>query len=201
MEVKVAQLCLTVTPWTDYTVRGIIHSNTGMGCHFLLQGIFPTHGLNPGLPHCRRILYQLSYKGSPGPPGNSQDLPLFQKRISEMDSIALKFPYHDKASAMQTFSKVNLHSVMMSVCVFSCVRPFAIPWTSPPDSSVHGDSPGKNSGLGCHSLLQGTFSTQESNRDLLHCRQILCQMSYQGSPPVMMSRNVIFCTASRAGTS
>ena len=29
------------------------------------QGIFPTQGLNPGLPHCRRILYQLSYKGSP----------------------------------------------------------------------------------------------------------------------------------------
>ena len=35
-----------------------------VGCHFLLQGIFPTHGLNPGLPHCRQILYQLSYKGS-----------------------------------------------------------------------------------------------------------------------------------------
>ena len=31
----------------------------------LLQGIFPTRGLNPGLPHCRRILYQLSHKGSP----------------------------------------------------------------------------------------------------------------------------------------
>ena len=36
----------------------------GVGCHFLLQGIFPTQGLNPGLPHCRQILYQLSYKGS-----------------------------------------------------------------------------------------------------------------------------------------
>ena len=33
--------------------------------HALLQGIFPTQGLNPGLPHCRRILYQLSHKGSP----------------------------------------------------------------------------------------------------------------------------------------
>ena len=31
----------------------------------LLQGIFPTQGLNPGLPHCRQILYQLSHKGSP----------------------------------------------------------------------------------------------------------------------------------------
>ena len=38
--------------------------NTGVGSLFLLQGIFPTQGLNPGLPHCRRILYQLSYQGS-----------------------------------------------------------------------------------------------------------------------------------------
>ena len=30
--------------------------NTGVGCHFLLQGIFPTQGLNPGLPHCRQML-------------------------------------------------------------------------------------------------------------------------------------------------
>ena len=36
-----------------------------MGSHSLLQGIFPTQGLNPGLPHCRQILYQLSHKGSP----------------------------------------------------------------------------------------------------------------------------------------
>ena len=35
-----------------------------MGCHFLLQGIFLTQELNPGLLHCRQILHQLSYKGS-----------------------------------------------------------------------------------------------------------------------------------------
>ena len=34
--------------------------NTGVGCHFLLQGIFPTQGSNPGLPHCKQILYCLS---------------------------------------------------------------------------------------------------------------------------------------------
>ena len=39
--------------------------NTGMGSLSLLQGIFPVQGLNPGLQHCGRILYQLSYKGSP----------------------------------------------------------------------------------------------------------------------------------------
>ena len=39
--------------------------NTGVGSLSLLQGIFPTQGLNAGLPHCRRILYQLSHKVSP----------------------------------------------------------------------------------------------------------------------------------------
>ena len=39
--------------------------NTGLGSLSFLQGIFPTQGSNPGLPHCRWILYQLSHKGSP----------------------------------------------------------------------------------------------------------------------------------------
>ena len=39
--------------------------NTGVGSHSLLQGIFPTQGSNPGLPHCRRIHYQLNHQGSP----------------------------------------------------------------------------------------------------------------------------------------
>ena len=37
--------------------------NTGVGSLSLLQGIFPTQGLNPGLLNCRQILYQLSHKG------------------------------------------------------------------------------------------------------------------------------------------
>ena len=41
--------------------------NTGVGSLSLLQGIFSTQGSNPGLPHCRQILYQLSHKGSPDP--------------------------------------------------------------------------------------------------------------------------------------
>ena len=40
---------------------------TGVGCHFLLQGILLTQGLNPGLLHCRQILYHLSHQGSPPP--------------------------------------------------------------------------------------------------------------------------------------
>ena len=48
------------TPWTSPG------QNTGVGSHSLLQGIFPTQGLNPGLPHFRQIFYQLSHQESPG---------------------------------------------------------------------------------------------------------------------------------------
>ena len=44
------------------------------------------------------------------------------------------------------------------------------------------DSPGKNTGVCSHSLLQGIFLTQGSNSGLLHCRQILYCLSHQGNP-------------------
>ena len=44
------------------------------------------------------------------------------------------------------------------------------------------NSPGKNTGVGCHALLHGIFLTQGSNLGLLHCRQILYHLSHQGSP-------------------
>ena len=44
------------------------------------------------------------------------------------------------------------------------------------------DSPGKNTGVGCHALLQEIFATQRQNPGLLHCRKILYQLSYLGSP-------------------
>ena len=51
-----------------------------------------------------------------------------------------------------------------------------------PGSSVHGDSLGKNTGVGCHAFLQGIVSTQGSNPGLPHCRQILYHLSHQESP-------------------
>jgi len=54
-----------VTPWTACSPWNSPGQNTSVGSCSLLQGIFPTQGSNPGLPLCRRILYQLSYKGSP----------------------------------------------------------------------------------------------------------------------------------------
>ena len=55
-------------------------------------------------------------------------------------------------------------------------------------------SPGKNTGVGCHSLLQEIFLTQGSNLCLLLCRQILYFLSYQGSPKkghVLMSQRLL----------
>ena len=67
----VTESCLTLCNPMDCSPPGsIVHgdspgTNTGVGCRALLQGIFLAQGLNPGLPHCWWILYQLSHKGSP----------------------------------------------------------------------------------------------------------------------------------------
>ena len=90
VKMLVAQSCPTLfTPWTEacqapLSMGRIFHvfspcglrilnplqcspgKNTGVGSHSLLQGIFPTQGLNSGLLHCRQILYQLSHQGRPG---------------------------------------------------------------------------------------------------------------------------------------
>ena len=73
-----------------------------MGCHFLLQGIFLAQESNPGLLHCRQILYQLTYKGSP-----------FYNPI--------KFALLD----------YNIYLLLMSTSLqsLSCVRLFATPQT------------------------------------------------------------------------
>ena len=68
----VAQSCLTVWDLMDCSPPGSsVHGdfspgkNTGVGCYALLQGIFPTQGLNLGLSHCKQILYCLSHQRSP----------------------------------------------------------------------------------------------------------------------------------------
>ena len=57
---------------------------------------------------------------------------------------------------------------------------------SPPGSSVHGDFLGKNIGVGCHALLQGTFPTQRLNPGLPHCRWILYWVSYHTHTHILL---------------
>ena len=64
--------------------------NTGIGSCSLLQGIFPTQGSNPGLPHCRCILYQLSHQRSP-----RNTLKVIHSGITPQGELAhLAFPFY-----------------------------------------------------------------------------------------------------------
>ena len=74
VKVRVTQLCPALCNPVDYIYSpwNSLGQNTGVdsleywsGQPYILQWIFPTQGSNPGLPHCRQILYQLSHKGSP----------------------------------------------------------------------------------------------------------------------------------------
>ena len=64
-EVKVTHSYLTLWPHRLYSPWNSPGQNTRVGSLSRLQGNFPTKGSNPGLPHCRWILYQLNHKGGP----------------------------------------------------------------------------------------------------------------------------------------
>ena len=63
----------------------------------------------------------------------------------------------------------------------SCIQLFLTPWIQPTRVLYSWNSPGKNPGVGCRFIVQGTFLTQGSNLGLLHCRQFLYRLSHQGS--------------------
>ena len=114
-------------------------NNNGLGCHFLLQGIFPTQGSNPGLLHCRQTLYRLSHQGS-----QRKYLFLCQRKrwYSKKDPVQLKINKKINKQHNNIRSKsLKLLSVTLYLCAqqLSCVQLFAIPWTvcSLPGSSVH----------------------------------------------------------------
>ena len=76
----------------------------------------------------------------------------------------------------------------MLLCLVAqrCPTPWDLLDCSPPGSSVHGDSLGKNTGVGCHALPWGIFPNQGLNPGLLHCRRILYRLSdHQGSPRIL----------------
>ena len=69
-ESEVAQSCPTLCDPMDCNIPasslwGFLGKSSRVGCHFLLQGIFPTQGSNPSLRHCRQMLYCPSHQGSP----------------------------------------------------------------------------------------------------------------------------------------
>ena len=81
--------------------------NTGVGSLSLLQGIFPTQGSNPGLPHCRWILYQLSHQGNP------EVLRYPDENLSADNFLMIKNIFFSLCSFIFFFRKVNLHFLLI----------------------------------------------------------------------------------------
>ena len=73
--------------------------------------------------------------------------------------------------------------------LLSCVERFATHGLQPTRIPCPWDSPGKNTGVGCHFLLHGIFPTQGLDSGHLQCRWILYHLSHQQSPPIGISGN------------
>ena len=83
-------------------------------------------------------------------------------------------------------SMIQLHNGILFLAAQLCLTLFHLMVCSLPGSSVHGDSPGKNTGVGCHALIQGIFPTQGLNPGLPHCRWITYHLSHQELKSLLM---------------
>ena len=109
--------------------------NTEVGSHSILQGIFPTQGLNPGFPHCRQILYQQSHKGSPkilelvvhvfssgsSWPGMQPGLPALQADSLAIELSGYNKPREDIKADITLPAKVCIvKAIVFSVVMYGC---------------------------------------------------------------------------------
>ena len=124
----------SLRPHGLYSPRNFPGQNTGVGSLSLLQGIFPSQGSNPGLLHCRWILYQPSHKGSPRilewvayPFSRGSSWP---RNRTEVSCISGRFTTSWTTGEAQQpqFSSVQFSSVTQS-CLTLC---------DPMDYTVHG---------------------------------------------------------------
>ena len=181
MKVKAPQLCPTPCDLPASSVHGILQARIleWVAYPFSRGSSWPR-----GLLHCRLILYQLSYQGSP----IANVLTLGRKMVSYKQvhfSVRVKSP-RDWAghSCGESLHEIYLlpsmpHRERESASTSgSVVSDSVIPWTT---QSMEFSRPGQNTRVGSLSLLQGIFPTQGSNPGLPHCRQILYQLSHKGS--------------------
>ena len=94
-----------------------------------------------------------------------------------MNLMANPIPWHQ---SLGTLTVKNLKVPYVCVLSLSRVRLFATPWTEIHQAPLSMRFSSKNTGVGCHFLLQGIFPIQGFNRGLFHCRQVLYHLSYQG---------------------
>ena len=217
MKVLVAQLCLTLWDPIDYSPSG--SSDPGilqariLECvaipfprgsswsrdqtrvsyitgaiqedHLIKSGIEIVGSLCPGegyfISHLLLLLGCLSIS-------KLKSLHNFQSSSSLKDGEPILFP----SSPMRIpRSSTLMLSFVVALCLVTelCLTFWNPLDCSPPGSSVHEDSPGKNTEVGSHALLQRIFPNQGSNGGLLHCRWILYQLSYLGSPKVLWNES------------
>ena len=140
--------CSLLCPWS------FPGKNTGVGCHFLLQGIYLTQGLNSSLasPVLPGRFFNTEPPGKPPvDPGGGGGLV-----AKSYSTPAMPGTVAHQAPLSMGFSRQEYWS-------------------------------------GFHFLLQGIFPTQESNPGLLHCRQILYRLSYEGSPQLALLLSSFSC--------
>ena len=89
------------------------------------------------------------------------------------------------------FTKQQLCAVLCLV-IQSCASLSNTMDCMPPGSSVRGDSPGRNTGVCCHPLLQGIFPTQGLKPNLPHCRKSLYRLNHQGSSAAVIAIVILY---------
>ena len=133
-------------------------------------------------------------------PKNNYPKQIIRKCVLHRSFLSLKLNINFKINeASQSDKKYTQENAVLCLGTQSCPTLYNHMDCSLPGSSVPGDSPGWNIGMGCHALLQEIFPTQGSNPGLLHCRQILYQQTYQGSPiqeNILLQKDSLFVFSS-----
>ena len=150
------------SPWSS------LGQNTGVGSLSLLQGIFPTQRSNPGLPHCRRILYQLSHNGSPKMEKRNKqtyfqrgNVDVQQAMAPHSSTLAWKIPWMEEPGGLQSMGLLRVRRDWeTSLSLFTFMH-WRRKW-QPTPVFLPGESQGRGSLVGCRLWGHTEWDTTEA---------------------------------------
>ena len=160
MKMKFAQSCSTLCDCMDYTIHGLLQARILKCQPFPSPGALPNPGIKPRSPTLQMDSLPAELPGKP-----------FQrpKYLFCLPCLYfLEFELGTYVCANHSVLSNSLQPQGLQPSRFLCPR----------------NSPGRNTGVGCHSLPQGIFPTQGLNLGLLHCRYILYHLSYSNEDTV-----------------